>query len=253
MNISIVINDIKTLLGLQTIALPFDQPVEVVIKNILEGSIRTFSHYHKAEKECYELRKNLRYASEAEKNVGIYFIPEQLTVTPVQDVYAYPASGEYQQHEVNSSAFTVGSPFVGFGAYGPQDILNATVTGAAINKYAGLTSKQPTSQWLGYNKIRLYDFPENSMIRFVAKCDHDLAGESIEESCIEAFKKLAMLDVKMTLYNNIKNMVNLGSAFKDIQLKIEDWSNAASERDQLLDNWNGVMHLDDIEDNCVFF
>lgn len=46
MNISEVINDIKVTEGLNTIALPFKQPIEIVIRDILqEVSIRTFSRF----------------------------------------------------------------------------------------------------------------------------------------------------------------------------------------------------------------
>jgi hypothetical protein len=247
MNISEVINDIKLANGLNTIALPYKKPTEVVIKEILQMSIRTFSRFKPFIKEGYELRKNLRSPDEYAKKCGIYILPETLTTTHVRDAYAYAASAEYQKGEVTTNAFTIGSPFVGFGAYYPQDILNATATGAAINKYAGITSKQPTSKWLGFNKIQLFDFPENSYIRFIVKCDHDSNGETIPESCVESFMLLATLDVQRTLYSNIKNMNNVGSAFKDIQLKIDEWANAESDRRALIKEWEESFHCDDID------
>ena len=59
--------------------------------------------------------------------------------------------------------------------------------------------------------------------------------------------KLATLDVQRTLYNNLKNMNNVGSAFKEIQLKIDDWSGAESARNELVDQWKGNFHLDDLD------
>ena len=54
MNLSDVINDIKLRLGLNAIALPFNKPTEIVIREILQGTIRTYSQYKPAEKEgCY--------------------------------------------------------------------------------------------------------------------------------------------------------------------------------------------------------
>lgn len=253
MNITEVINDIKILNGLNTIALPFDKPVEIVIQEILKTSIRTFSQYKPQKKEGYELRKNLRYANEQEKRYGIYFIPENLTTTHVQYADAYPASAEYQKGEATTNAFTVGSPFVGFGSYYPQDILNAGMTGAAINKYAAITSKQPTSEWLGHNKIRLYDFPDNSYIQFIVKCDHDMNGESIPDSCRESFMELATYDVQTSLYNTLKNMNNVGGAYKEIQLKIDDWSGAAQARRELINSWTDSFHLDDMMELVQFF
>ena len=245
MNISNVINDIKMMNGLNSIALPYDKPVEVVIKEIIQTSIRTFSQYKPFIKEGYELRKNLRSPSEEAKRQGIYILPESLTTTYVQDAYAYPATSQIIDGEVSTNTFTVGSPFVGFGSYYPQDIINATMTGVAINKFAGVTSNPQTSKWLGFNKIQLFNFPENSYVRFVVKCDHDSSGETIQESCVESFMLLANLDVQRSLYNTIKNMNNVGSAFKEIQLKIDEWSGAEGERKALIEKWDGTFHLDD--------
>ena len=247
MNISEVIHDIKLTLGLNTIALPYKDSTENVVSEILKTSIRTFSRFKPLIKEGYEERKYLRSPSEDAKRNCIYYLPESLTSTPVQYADAYVASVTNQDGEITTNSFTVGSPFVGFGSYYPQDILNATATGAAINKYAGITASVPTSKWLGYNKIQLFNFPENIYVKFVVKCDHDLSGETIPESCVESFMELAILDVQRTLYNQLKNMTNVGSAFKEIQLKIDDWSNAESARKELVEKWTNTFHYDDLD------
>lgn len=247
MNISDVINDIKLSQGLNTIALPYNKPIEIVIQEILKITVRTFSQFKPYTREGYEERKNLRSPNELSKKMGIYILPESLTKTHVQYADAFAASSQYQSEESMTNAFTVGTPFVGFGSYYPQDILNATMTGAAINKFAGISSNQPTSKWLGYNKIQLFNFPDSCYIHFVVKCDHDLNCETIEDSCYESFVNLATLDVQRTLYNNLKNMNNVGSAFKEIQLKIDDWSGAESARNELINQWRNTFHLDDLD------
>lgn len=253
MNMTDVINDIKITNGLNTIALPFDKPIEIVIQEILQTSIRTFSQFKPYVREVIALRSTLRSPSEYHKKQSIYYLPEQCTITPVMYADAYVASAETPDGVVTTNAFTVGSPFVGFGSYLPQDIINATMTGAAINKFAGITSRQPTSKWLGYNKIQLFDFPDEIYIKFVVKCNHDPSGETIPDSCYESFMQLANLDVRRTLYAQLKNMTNVGSAFKEIQLKIDDWSGADAERKQLADQWTEVFHLDDLEELIQFF
>lgn len=255
MNITTVINDIKLSQGLNTIALPYNKPVEVVIKEILETSVRTFSQFKPWKKEVYELRKNLRSENEAAAIAGVYFIPSALSTTPVHycDAEYVSSTPHNDKGEANINAFTVVSPFVGFGSYNPQDIMNAQITGAAINKYVGVTSQPPTAEWLGYNRIRLFNFPKDCAIHFIAKCDHDLNCETIEDSCRESFITLATLDVQRTLYNQIKNMNNVGSAYKEIQLKIEDWAGAQEKRDTLVREWTESFHLDEVEELVQFF
>ena len=42
-------------------------------------------------------------------------------------------------------------------------------------------------------------------------------------------------------------MNNVGSAFKEIQLKIDDWANAAADRKALLEKWDGTFHYDNLD------
>jgi hypothetical protein len=247
MNISDVTNDIKLTLGLNTIALPYKDSTENVIGEILKVSIRTFSQFKPLIKEGFEEKKKLRSPDSNAKKNCVFYLPESLTTTPVMYADAYVASATNQDGEILTNAFTVGSPFVGFGSYYPQDILNATQTGAAINKYAGITASTPTSKWLGYNKIQLFNFPENIFVKFVVKCEHDLSGETIPESCRESFMELAVLDVQRTLYNQLKNMNQVGSAFKEINVKIDDWSGAESARKELVEKWTQSFHYDDLD------
>ena len=253
MNISDIIKDIKLPNGLMTIALPYKEPIELVIQDIIKTSVRTFSQFKPQEKECERYRKDLRYATDYDRYRGIYFIPEELTTTEVSYCDAEPiATTNGKNDQVSMNVFSAVSPFVGFGAYGPQDIINATATGAAVNKFTGVTSKVPTSEWLGYNKIRLLDWPQNSLILFKAKCDHEPNCETIPTSCRESFIQLATLDVQRTLYNDLKNQL-VGSAFKDIKVEIEKWSGAEDARNALVEKWTESFHLDEVDDLVIFF
>lgn len=253
MNISDVIKDIKLPNGLKTIALPYKEPIENVIQDIIKTSVRTFSQFKPQEKECERYRKDLRYANDYDRYRGIYFIPEELTTTEVSYCDAEPiATTNGKNDQVSMNVFSAVSPFVGFGAYGPQDIMNATVTGAAVNKFTGVTSKVPTSEWLGYNKIKLIDWPQNSLILFKAKCDHEPNCETIPTSCRESFIQLATLDVQRTLYNDLKNQL-AGSAFKDIKVEIDKWAGAEDARNALVEKWTETFHLDESDDLVIFF
>lgn len=253
MNISDVIKDIKLPNGLKTIALPYKAPIELVVQDIIKTSVRTFSQFKPQEKECERYRKDLRYATDYDRYRGIYFIPEELTTTEVSYCDAEPiATTNGKNDQVSMNVFSAVSPFVGFGAYGPQDIMNATVTGAAVNKFTGVTSKVPTSKWLGENKIKLIDWPQNSLILFKARCDHEPNCETIPTSCRESFIQLATLDVQRTLYNDLKNQL-AGSAFKDIKVEIEKWSGAEDARNALVKEWTESFHLDEVDDLVIFF
>ena len=244
MNISDVVNDIKLSQGLQNIALPFDKPVENVIAEILRMTVREYSEFKPYKQECLAVKKNLRSPNEIAEKEGIYFLPEECTRAPVKTAKAEITGSVPDGEMTTTNTFTVGTPFVGFGSYYPQDILNAQMTGAAINKYAGLSSQAPNSEYLGHNKIKLYNFPEQCFIKFKVERVHDYSLETLPDSCYETFVELATLDVQRTLYNNIKNMQNVGSAYKEIQLKIEDWAGAEKEQKAWMEKYRGTFHLD---------
>lgn len=247
MNITEVVNDIVLSQGLHTIALPFDQPVEKVIQDILAMTAREYSEFKPYVQEVYDLRQNLRSPSEMAAKGNIYLLPPEATRTKVRTAKAEAVSNEYQTKEATTNAFTVGTPFVGFGSYYPQDILSATNTGAAINKFAGVTSQLPVSTYLGFNKIQLFNFPDKCLIKFTVERNHDPSLMTIPDTCYESFIELATLDVQRTLYATLRNMQNVGSAYKEIQLKIDDWSGAESAQKELLKDWRTKFHLDKIE------
>ena len=63
---------------------------------------------------------------------------------------------------------------------------------------------------------------------------------------------MAELDLKRFLYNSLKNMTSVGSGFKDIQLKIDDWASAEADRNALIEKWDGRYYIDD-DDLIQFF
>jgi len=252
MNISKLINDIIDEDGLHQLALPYKEPLEVVVQNSIARSVRTFSQFKRQKKEGFYLVEQLKAPTEIEKCRHIYLIPPELTTTTVIDAYGMCETDQAADSRVNMNTFTVGTPFVGFGAYYPQDILNAQMIGTAINKFSGVTSRLPTVEYKGYNKIQLHDFPRNACLHLIVECEHDESCESIPDSMREAFKELAMYDLETQLYNDLKNNKNVGSGYQQNQIVIEDWSGSKAKKENLLKEWTGTYHCDDT-DGIMFF
>lgn len=252
MNITDFINDIVDSESLHNIALPFKEPIEIIVQKTIEKSIRTFSEFKRQKKEGLYLITDLKSPTEYDQKRNIYLLPPELTTTPIKSVYATFETSMAVDKNITSNTFTIGSPFVGFGAYYPQDIINAQLTGTAVNKFAGVISRQPTMKYLGYNKVQLFDFPKGASIHFQVECEHDLSGETIPESCRESFLELATLDVEIKLYNELKRFQGVGSGYRDIQQKIEEWSGARNERKELVNRWRESYHLDET-DAIMFF
>lgn len=253
MNTTNLINDIITLEGLRTLALPFKEPIEVVLTDYLKTAIRTFSHFKPYKKEGYQFVKRLRSRDEISKRMNEYYLPEQLCTTYIHSASAFLVNNVPRAGDLNISGFTVGSPFVGFGSYMPQDILDSTSIASAINKYVGVTTTPVTFDFLPPNQIRLYDVPMDSIMKFIVNTDHDLSGETIEEGCVEYFKKIATLTIEASLYNALLPYQEVGSAHKSIQMKLERWAGSQEKLDTLIDHTTEVFHLDNISEYVQFF
>lgn len=66
---------------------------------------------------------------------------------------------------------------------------------------------------------------------------HNKKLTSIRPSQIDSFTKLALLDLKSFLYQNLKHFDQMETSFGTINLKIDDWANAESEKDELISLW----------------
>jgi hypothetical protein len=67
---------------------------------------------------------------------------------------------------------------------------------------------------------------------------------TIKPTTFLSFYELALLDVKMFLYNNLKHYTEIQTAYGTINLKIDDWSNAENDRKDLIEKWKDLFHLE---------
>lgn len=77
----------------------------------------------------------------------------------------------------------------------------------------------------------------NYQLMVELKCIHPQHLGTIPLSLREEFFKLCVLDVKIALWNILKNYDQLSTAFGQINLRIEDFEQAETERRELLELW----------------
>lgn len=231
MNLSRAISAIITQYGLFNVNLPFDDRVENVIHNILSTeTIPIYSEFVPWERTA---TVNLAYMKLIDKHMNIYLLPEELTTTDVKYVISVKPP-----FEVNRGIYgDVSVPF------GVARSIQGVIANQAYSMVVGQARAEPTFEYLGENRIRLYGFPKTWTSISVA-AEHDANGESIPASCYDSFMQLAKLDVKVHLYNTLKLYDGMASAFGAISLKLEDHQSAESDRNTLLEEWRNTFHLD---------
>lgn len=237
MNMSQVITNIKSELGLYDITLPFKDennqpiPVENVIHHVLETiTIPLYSQFEPWKKigDC-----DLKSLKVVDSQKGIYMLPAFLCLTPIISVIDV-------RLPMHNSRGTYGdiSP-----AYGINRSAQGVVTSQAYMMLAGQMRAEPSFDYIGNNKIRLYGWPK-TILTFEVACQHELNCETIEEGCYDSFLELATLDVKIFIWNNMKRYRNLPSSHGNLNLELDEWQNAEGDKKQLLERWRDVYHLD---------
>lgn len=231
MNLSRAISSIILQYGLYNVNLPFNDSIENVIHNILSTeTIPIYSEFVPWERAA---TVNLAYMKLLDKHMNIYQLPEELTSTPVKYVISVKPP-----FEVNRGIYgDVSVPF------GVARSIQGVLANQAYSMVVGQARAEPTFEYLGENKIRLYGFPKTWTTIKVA-AEHDPNGESIPSGCTDSFMQLAKLDVRISLYNTLKLYDGIASAFGTISLKTEDHQGAESERNTLLEEWRNTFHLD---------
>ena len=66
---------------------------------------------------------------------------------------------------------------------------------------------------------------------------------TLDESVYEGVRRLFILDLKSTIYDEFSTWSNLDTTLGSIDLKIDDWSGAESERNELFERFDSLSHL----------
>lgn len=229
MNLSQLINRIKRDLGLYGMALPVENVDKAIADIIQEVTLVTFSTLSpKRDTMNVDLRALTRTEHNREYNEYIITGRNNTTIAYVEDV------------RPDTSTMT------GWGGYNPIFTTNSiyqNILGNASMNLAHQIVPRMTFEFLWPNKLRLYNELCSKVIVEYGQM-HDPSLVSIPPTAAESFYKLAILDVKQTFYSLVKHYTELQTAHGRIDLHIDDWAEAAAKREELLNQWEDVYHLD---------
>lgn len=233
MNLSEVMTRIKLKLGIMNIAAPIqnlDGTIATIIKDI---TVPDFSLYNP---DKLSVRLELRDL-------------ERIEHTSSYDTYLLPDFKNKKLLYV-FNVYYDDSTLAGFGHYGGalpmvggNMMAQVLSSNAAAQLYNQMMPKM-TFEYIHPRRIKIYNQYSESKLVFELGFQHDVSLASIPETCRSSFMELALLDVKENLYPIFKNYTNISTAIGNIDLKIESWENAESERKELINRWDETYHLD---------
>lgn len=222
------------------VALPFKDPEtgrpippeNIILETIKTTTLPIFSRFVPWVRD---LEIPVRHLKPVDKKKHIYKLPETLVYTPVM----WLVEVDFPFQNVHGYFGDIAP------AYGINRSVQGVVTAQAYMNVAGQMRNEPTFDYVGDNKVRLYGFPLTTL-KFSAACEHEPNGETIPEGCYDSFSSLAKLDMKVMLYNNLK-LYKIPTAHGEADLKIDDFQSAEADREQLLEKWRDTFHVDMID------
>jgi len=231
MNMSQCISAIINQLGLYQVNLPFNEPTDQVIHNVLKTT--TIPIYSQFQPWQRQETVNLNHLKQVNVNQNIYLLPDSLSDPPIISILDV-----HLPIEVNRGMFgDIGTPF------GAARTMHGVLQHQAFSMAMSQARSEPTFEFIEPNKIRLYGFPK-TWVNINTASQHMENGETIPATCYDSFMQLALLDVRMFMYNNLKMYDNIPTAFGNISLKLEDHHAAEDRRETLLEQWRDTFHLD---------
>lgn len=98
---------------------------------------------------------------------------------------------------------------------------------------------QPNVLWIN----KPYSDDDNMFITVTFRINNDENLITVPDTAYEGIKKLFLLDLKKSIYNEYGMFDELETPFGNISLKINDWNSAESDRDQLYETYLGTAHF----------
>ena len=102
-----------------------------------------------------------------------------------------------------------------------------------------------TFDFIEPDKIRVYNLCSYTT-RIVAEVHYMHHKElfTIPRTDRESFFKLALLDMKIFIYNNLRQYMTIETARAKVDLKIDEWSSAEGDKQAMLEKWDDTYHFD---------
>lgn len=234
MNISQLMTRLKMDLGIYVVPLPFENSEKALNDVILTKTLPVFSQFVPRRWE-EDLSIDELKQIDATVDVSTYELPKHLFFTPIISIMrCEPINTMF------NGAYYSGTPLLS----GTSDLIEDMLLGSATYDLMSAIAPSFSYDFIRPNKLRIYNMTcYLDKIRLIIGYQHADNLSTIPVDAEQSFYDLALLDTKIFLYNNLKYYDEINTAYGNIKLRIEDWSNAESQREDLLQKWSEVYHI----------
>lgn len=223
MNINTLLKRIKKRLGIFYFKLPIDD--QDLIDVIHEDSLVTFSTYYPYYLVLpFDTSERNKVPGSTYYNEG-YFINTNLLEKDMKILSVVDVNYSTNLYGVRDQL-----------VFGVSDYMStiAALNVEAVSNIPIVPRFQPPNKVYFDEPIRQY-YKDYSILLAVT---HNKSLASIPPAYEDEFFKLALIDIKIFLYNNLKQFDQIDTTFGQISLKIDDWNNADDDRANLISKWD---------------
>lgn len=239
MNFSQLMTRLKMDLGIYVVPLPFENSEKALNDVILLKTLPVFSQYVPRRWE-ETISVNEMRCIEDNADQGTYELPAHLFYMPIVSIM----SCEPVNSMFNGSYYT-GTPMLS----GTTDLFEDMMLGSATYDLMSAIAPPFSYEFIRPNKLRIYNMTcYLDKIKLVIGYQHADNLATIPVDAEQSFYDLALLDVKIFLYNNLKFYDEINTAYGSVRLRIDEWQQAESQREDLIRQWNETYHI-----NCDSF
>lgn len=233
MNMSKLITRIKRNIGIYGIALPIEDIDKEIKDIIIDITLPVFSLYNPYEDHLYIDLQNLERI-EKTSTYQSYLLPSALS-----EKLLYIKDVRYDDRCISGLGYWGGDiPYLS------GVLTEQTLISNAAKNLTNMALPKLNFQYEPPRKLTLYNNYASLKVIIDMCCKHDQSLQSIRPTAEESFFKLAVLDVKENLYQLVKHYTTIQTAYGTVELKIDDWADAANERKELINQWDDSYHLD---------
>lgn len=230
-----LLNKIERRLGTQAINLPDELSKDAWADVIAEDTLHTFSSFFP-----HVIKYHVDTQRDKIDTLNNAFYIDQDLVGEELDVLGMRDLSLEELLKINNTNIYGGSYY--HGNYGIEDIASIQLAADMRSFYNNgifVEFKYPNKLIVeGVNSANLLrTIPSFSVDLFVV---HPANLATISPTMMIEFEKLAILDIKIFLYNGLKHFNNLETVYTNIDLQIDDWANAEADREQLVNEFKDI-------------
>lgn len=234
-NFSEFLTQIKEDIGIKDVPLPADDAA--LTKRFVTSALREFSiRYPRIEEIVITQAEAVDLSTKNTYGCIAYIIPEKYyRGSMILTVLGISSTGYGSYADMYAPSIMLGS----------ADMLIESIADIKLAASLGsMMGHAPTFRFDPPNKLIVYNGWVGGSFKVEVGMLHDPSLSTIPAGAMTHLRQLAILDIEEYLYNKMKRIQDLETGVGNINLRIENWENAAQEKRDLLRDWDENANLD---------